>query len=94
MQRIKFIVVSALGLALLAGLTGTGTAGLPYKSTWTIFVTSDREGKDADIYGMNVNGTNVRTLTSSPKFDGGGVLSPNGRKSSSTASARRTETSG
>ena len=30
MQRIKFIIVSALGLALLAGLTGTGTAGLPY----------------------------------------------------------------
>ena len=29
---------------------------------------------------MNVNGTNVRTLTSSPKFDGGGELSPNGRK--------------
>ena len=29
MRRIKFIVVSALGLALLAGLTGTGTAGLP-----------------------------------------------------------------
>ena len=32
MQRIKFIVVSALGLALLAGLTGTGTAGLPYQA--------------------------------------------------------------
>ena len=55
------------------------TAASTAKAPWRIALTSNREG-DSEIYSMNADGTGVRRLTRSPKFDGPGPLSPDGRK--------------
>jgi Tol biopolymer transport system component len=75
MQGMKIVVLSVAALALLVGSTAASTA----KTPWRIALTSNREG-DSEIYSMYADGTDVRRLTRSPKFDAPGPLSPDGRK--------------
>src|SRR5206468_10108877 len=44
-----------------------------------IVFTSLKDG-DLDIYTMNVDGTNVRRLTTTPGYDGGAFFSPDGKQ--------------
>jgi Tol biopolymer transport system component len=78
MHRTKIAAVSVAGLALVAPAVGS-VAKTPVERAWKIALTTNREG-DSEIYSMNADGTNVRRLTHSPKYDGAGTWSPDGRK--------------
>jgi Tol biopolymer transport system component len=80
MHRTKLIFDAALGLMLLGTLAGPTAARSPSVAPWTIGISSNREGKDVDIYGMDADGKHVRRLTQSPAFDGFPQWSPDGRR--------------
>src|SRR6059036_3080944 len=81
MQPLKYAVGTLLvTLAALVLLGATRASGAAHgAATWKIALTSNREG-DSEIYSMNADGTGVRRLTHSPKYDGAGPWSPDGRK--------------
>src|SRR5215210_8795179 len=70
-------LITVAALVTLAAATASGAA--ERGATWKIALTTNREG-DSEIYSMNADGTGVRRLTHSPKFDGAGPWSPDGRK--------------
>ena len=82
MQRIKS-TIGVLSLAVAVGAmllsVPAGSAKTPVQRAWKIALTSNRQG-DSEIYSMNADGTHVRRLTHSKKFDGAGPWSPDGRK--------------
>jgi Tol biopolymer transport system component len=82
MQRTRSTILSLALAAVVAAVLVTGPAvdaRTPVQRAGKIALTSNREG-DSEIYSMNSNGTHVRRLTHSPKFDGAGPWSPDGRK--------------
>jgi Tol biopolymer transport system component len=82
MQRTKS-TIPILGCATVVAVvlvTGPAVdARTPVERTWKIALASNRQG-DSEIYSMNADGTHVRRLTDSPKVDGPGPWSPDGRK--------------
>ena len=70
---------AALGITVIAIAATAATGAAHIESPWKIAFTSNRQG-DSEIYAMNANGTGVRRLTHSPKFDGAGPWSPDGNK--------------
>ena len=78
MHRVKIVVLSLTGLAVLAAAAGS-VAASPAKTAWRIALTTNREG-DSEIYSMKADGSAVRRLTRSPKFDGPGPWSRDGRR--------------
>ena len=78
MHRLKLVVLSLAGLALLAGAAGS-TAASPAKAQWKLLLTTNRQG-DSELYAMNADGTGARRLTRTPGFDGFASWSPDGRR--------------
>ena len=84
--RIVFASVSSL---VLCGAAAQAIAARPSRApelitaqpsaAWRIALTTNREG-DSEIYSMNADGSHVRRLTHSPKFDFPGPWSPDGRR--------------
>jgi Tol biopolymer transport system component len=74
MQR---TTVAVIGCVLLVAIAAGSLQAA--KAPWRIALTTDRAG-DSDIYAMDADGTHVRQLTRSPRFDGAGQFSPDGRK--------------
>src|SRR5262245_22830825 len=74
----KLTALTLVGLALLT--VGAGSlAASPATAPWKIALTTNREG-DSEIYSMNADGSGVRRLTHSPKFDGIGQWSRDGKR--------------
>src|SRR6476660_8591990 len=76
MQPFKLVAPTALAAATLAIAAGAGAAP---KASSEIAFSSNRSG-DTEIYTMNPDGTGVRRLTHSPKYDAPAAWSPDGRK--------------
>ena len=78
MSWARLAAVAFGGTALLVA-NGGSLAASPTEQRWKLALTSNREG-DSEIYSMNANGTGVRKLTRTTRYDGAGPWSPNGRK--------------
>jgi Tol biopolymer transport system component len=78
MHRTRIVALSAAALVVAAPAAGS-VAQTPVQRAWKIALTTNREG-DSEIYSMSSNGTHVRRLTHSPRYDGAGPWSPDGRK--------------
>ena len=80
MHPVRIIAASLVVTLAAAVLVAAATARAPEgAATWKIALTTDREG-DSEIYSLNANGTGVRRLTHSKKYDGAGPWSPDGRR--------------
>ena len=78
MHRTRIAALSVAALVVAAPAAGS-VARTPVQTAWKIALTTNREG-DSEIYSMSSNGTHVRRLTHSPRYDGAGPWSPDGRK--------------
>jgi Tol biopolymer transport system component len=79
MHRLKIVVLSLTGLALLAVAAGSIAASPAKQARWKILLSSDREG-DSELYSVNADGTGAVRLTYTPGVDGFASYSPDGRK--------------
>ena len=68
-----------LGCSALGVGAASDAAGARMSSSGVIAFASNRDG-DTEIYAMNPNGSSVRRLTHSRKYDSPASWSPDGRK--------------
>jgi TolB protein len=76
MHRTTIVVISLVGITLLAG--AGSTAARPGKAPWRIVLHSDRDG--GGLYAMNADGSGVRRLLHSTRAVVAGPWSPDGGK--------------